>query len=155
MKDAPVDRLRNVNTEVDAALRLLGAVEPRAGLEGRVKARLAAAHSPQHAWWRLGRWELGGAVLAAGAVLAVFAVHRGPAPAPLQSSAPMPTLAAAPAQPGLSTAAGRAMPVAVVPVHSAGRAHSQHHAGAGRAAIARNAHRASGVVLPGTPVPLH
>jgi hypothetical protein len=152
MKEPQVDRMR----DVDAALRLLGTAEPRAGLERRVQARLALAQTEQPAWWRLGRWELGGAVAAVCAIFAALALHGGAftrqntvAP-PLQSTAPI----IAPIQPGLSTAAGRATPLAGVPVHASGRAR-QHRTGAGRAAIARNAHRASGVVLPGTPVPIH
>ena len=139
--------------EVDAALRLLGTAEPRAGLEGRVKARLALASPKKRAWWRLGQWELGGAVAAVCGVLAVLATHSGGMSGhgnpPLQSAAPI----TAPAQTGLRTAAGRATPLAGVPVHAPGRVH-QHHPGAGRAAISRNAHRASGVVLPERPLPI-
>lgn len=75
---------------LDAALGKYSAVEPRAGLEGRILASLGAAplRSPRRMWLQ---WALVGAV-AATAVVAVLAWRSNPVPHPVIANHPPVTI---------------------------------------------------------------
>jgi hypothetical protein len=65
-----------IDRELDAALALYAAVEPRAGLEDRILANLRAerAHPPAHAWWR---WTAAPALAAMLLVALTFFLRSG------------------------------------------------------------------------------
>ena len=143
-----------VDTRIDEALRLLATGQPPAGLESRIETRLHAARHAQAA--APGRsWTFAYAAMAilitAFGLAGAGAWHRSSSrpsaanqmPKTLEPAA-FPTVPVAPS--GLSTSAARRLPAQ--PVQSAGRARSQRHSGPGRASIARDAHRAPGVVTP-------
>ncbi len=84
----PIDREREVDRWLDAALSQYGNVEPRAGLESRVLANLQSAsrrRTTPHGWW----WALG-MIAATLAIVAAMRFGHGvrETPQPLVKSTP-------------------------------------------------------------------
>lgn len=141
--------------KIDRTLRALGSVQPRAGIEGRIAARLAQASlvkpSPIAGWSRLIMASAAGVV--ACAVIVGGTVSHSRHLLPNQPGIPIPAetrsgLGAA----GTTTVAPKPI---VAPAHGRARSmrNTQHQAATGHDDVSSDAPKPQGIGVPKSPVP--
>jgi hypothetical protein len=149
---------QNYDQRIDRALRRLGSVEPAAGIEDRISARLAQEHSKARSgkttsarFFPVPHYATRFALGAAAAALACFAIVAGSVNHSRRMQPTAPGIGLHPTPSGMGTA-GAVHPAnqPVTPPPS-GRPRSVRQLPEGRAVISPQTQKANGVAVPKTP----
>jgi hypothetical protein len=141
----------SLEDQIDSTLRLIGSVHPRPGIEKRIAARLV--HAPRTGSVRflgLPRLVIASAAgLCASVAIVAGSVNHSHRLLPIAPGLQVHSNASS----GLSTASATQVAPKPVTPPANGRARSMRKLGGGRAAVAPEAQRPSGVAVPKNPLP--
>jgi len=146
----------NYDRRIDQALRQLGSVTPRPGIEGRITARLAqeqcqveAARGRRAYFFGLPRFAFGAAVGA----LACVAIVAGSVSHSRRIQPSLPGIVSQPAASGVGSAGAERPANRPVEPSPNGRPRSVRRTAEGRAVISAQSQKSAGVAVPKTPSP--